>query len=204
MSDCGCGPTEAETKEQRRALWIALILNGIMFVVEATTGIIAQSTGLIEDGLDMLTDASAYAIALAAIGRSANFKAKAATLSGSLLMLVGIGVLADVVRRAIVGSTPEGSWMIAVALVALLVNIIVLRLLSKQRRDEVHIRAAWIFTRADIVANSAVIASGVAVLLTSIGYFDLFVGAAIGLYVVKEALEILRDAKKARLESKLG
>ena len=135
MSDCGCGPTEAETKEQRRALWIALILNGIMFVVEATTGIIAQSTGLIADGLDMLTDASAYAIALAAIGRSANFKAKAATLSGSLLMLVGIGVLADVVRRAIVGSTPEGSWMIAVALVALLVNIIVLRLLSKQRRD---------------------------------------------------------------------
>ena len=204
MSDCGCGPTEAETKEQRRALWIALILNGIMFAVEVTTGIIAQSTGLIADGLDMLTDASAYAIALAAIGRSANFKAKAATLSGSLLMLVGIGVLGDVVRRAIIGSTPEGSWMIAVALLALIVNVVVLRLLSKQRRDEVHIRAAWIFTRADIVANSAVIASGVAVLLTSIGYFDLVVGAAIGLYVVKEALEILRDAKKARVESKLG
>ena len=204
MSDCGCGPTEAETKEQRRALWIALILNGIMFAVEVTTGIIAQATGLIADGLDMLTDASAYAIALAAIGRSANFKAKAATLSGSLLMLVGIGVLGDVVRRAIIGSTPEGSWMIAVALLALIVNVVVLRLLSKQRRDEVHIRAAWIFTRADIVANSAVIASGVAVLLTSIGYFDLVVGAAIGLYVVKEALEILRDAKKARVESKLG
>ena len=201
MSDCGCGPTEAETKEQRRALWIALILNGIMFIVEVTAGIIAQSTGLIADGLDMLTDASAYAIALAAIGRSANFKAKAATLSGSLLMLVGIGVLADVVRRAIVGTTPEGSWMIAIALVALVVNVVVLRLLSKQRRDEVHIRAAWIFTRADIVANSAVIASGVAVLLTSIGYFDLVVGAAIGLYVVKEALEILREAKKARIES---
>ncbi|QPL38231.1 cation transporter [Erythrobacter sp. A30-3] len=201
MSDCGCGPTEVETKEQRRALWIALILNGIMFIVEVTAGIIAQSTGLIADGLDMLTDASAYAIALAAIGRSANFKAKAATLSGSLLMLVGIGVLADVVRRAIVGTTPEGSWMIAIALVALVVNVVVLRLLSKQRRDEVHIRAAWIFTRADIVANSAVIASGVAVLLTSIGYFDLVVGAAIGLYVVKEALEILREAKKARIES---
>ena len=201
MSDCRCGPTEVETKEQRRALWIALILNGIMFIVEVTAGIIAQSTGLIADGLDMLTDASAYAIALAAIGRSANFKAKAATLSGSLLMLVGIGVLADVVRRAIVGTTPEGSWMIAIALVALVVNVVVLRLLSKQRRDEVHIRAAWIFTRADIVANSAVIASGVAVLLTSIGYFDLVVGAAIGLYVVKEALEILREAKKARIES---
>ena len=199
MTDCGCGPTEAETEAQRRALWIALWLNAVMFVVEVTAGIFANSTGLIADGLDMLTDASAYAVALAAIGRSADFKAGAAKLSGILLLLVGIGLLVDVARRVIVGTTPEGSWMIAVAFLALLVNIIVLRLLSKQKRDEVHIRAAWIFTRADVVANSAVILSGVAVLLTGIGYFDLFVGAAIGLYVLKEALEILREAKKARI-----
>ncbi len=202
MTDCGCGPTEVETKEQKRALWIALVLNAIMFVVEVTTGIIANSTGLIADGLDMLTDASAYAIALAAIGRSGLFKARAATLSGSLLLLVGIGVLADVARRVIMGSEPEGSWMIIVAVIALVVNVVVLRLLSKQRRDEVHIRAAWIFTRADIVANSAVILSGVAILITNINYFDLVVGAAIGLYVVKEALEILGEAKDARAESK--
>ena len=88
--------------------------------------------------------------------------------------------------------------MIAIAAVALAVNATVLRLLSKQRQDEVHIRATWIFTRADVVANIAVILSGVAVLLTDIRYFDLIVGAAIGIYVSKEALEILREARKAK------
>ena len=87
--------------------------------------------------------------------------------------------------------------MIAVALVALAVNAYVLRLLQTQRSDEVHIRAAWIFTRADVVANAAVILSGVAVLSTGIIYFDLVVGAAIGLYVIKEAMEILREARQA-------
>ena len=88
--------------------------------------------------------------------------------------------------------------MIVIAGVALAVNVYVLRLLSRQRRDEVHLKAAWIFTRADVVANAAVILAGLAVLLTSLRYFDLVVGGAIALYVVKEALEILREARISR------
>lgn len=198
MSDCGCGPTETETREQRRTLWIALALNATMFVAEVTAGLIANSTGLIADGLDMLADASAYAVALVAVGRGARFKANAAMSSGLLLLLLGLGVLADVVRRSVSGEPPEGLWMIGVATLALTVNFTVLRLLSRQRQDEVHIRATWIFTRADVIANAAVIAAGVAVYVTSIRYFDLAVGALIGLYVIKEALEILKDAHRAR------
>lgn len=198
MTDCGCEPTSAETSAQRRTLWIALTLNATMFVAEVTAGILANSTGLIADGLDMLADASAYAIALAAVGHSRRFKANAAALSGTLLIILGVGVIVDVARRLISGEPPEGAWMIVVAAVALAVNATVLRLLSKQRRDEVHIRATWIFTRADVVANLAVILSGVAVLLTGIRFFDLVVGAAIGVYVAKEGFEILREAKEAR------
>ncbi|KHK92277.1 cation diffusion facilitator family transporter [Novosphingobium malaysiense] len=198
MSDCGCGPTAVETEAQRRTLWIALGLNAAMFVVETTAGLFAHSTGLVADGLDMLTDATAYAIALAAIGRSGHFKSNAATLSGTLLLLVGLGLLVDVVRRMLWGGEPEGGWMIAIAGIALAVNVYVLRLLSRQRRDEVHLKAAWIFTRADVVANAAVILAGLAVLLTELRYFDLVVGGGIALYVVKEALEILREARSSR------
>jgi cation diffusion facilitator family transporter len=198
MAECGCEPAPADTKAQQRTLWIALALNATMFVAETTAGVIANSTGLIADGLDMLADAAAYGIALAAVGRSGRFKANAAMGSGVLLLLLGIGVVVDVVRRLISGASPEGAWMIAVAAVALTVNAIVLRLLSKQRQKEVHIRATWIFTRADVVANTAVILSGIAVLATGIRYFDLVVGAAIGLYVIKEALEILSEAREAR------
>lgn len=198
MADCGCTPTAVETDAQRRTLWIALCLNAAMFLIETTAGLFASSTGLVADGLDMLTDAAAYAIALAAIGRSSRFKTNAASLSGTLLLLVGLGLLADVTRRMLWGGEPEGGWMIAVAGLALAVNVYVLQLLSKQRRDEVHLKAAWIFTRADVIANAAVIAAGVAVLLTGLRYFDLAVGAAIGLYVVREALEILGEARSSR------
>ena len=200
MSDCGCSPTAVDTEAQRRVLWIALALNAIMFVVEVTSGWLAHSTALAADGLDMLADASAYAVALIAVGRSPRFKANSAMTSGALLLLLGAGVLVEVVRRFLTGETPHGAWMIVVAAVALIVNATVLRLLSKQRQ-EVHIKATTIFTRVDVIANAATILSGVAVLLTGMRHFDLLVGAAVGVYVVKEAWEIIGRARAANVSS---
>jgi Co/Zn/Cd efflux system component len=172
-----------------------------MFTVEVTAGLVAHSTALTADGLDMLADASAYAVALMAVGRDNRFKANAAMASGLLLLVLGIGVLLDVARRSISGETPHGMWMIVVAAGALAVNATVLRLLATQRRDEVHVRATWIFTRVDVIANAAVILSGVAVLLTHSRMFDLGIGGLIGVYVVTEAVEILKDARAARVAS---
>jgi cation diffusion facilitator family transporter len=169
-----------------------------MFAIEVSAGLLFNSTGLIADGLDMLSDAAVYAIALVAIGNSLRFKANAAMFSGVALLFLGAGLLWEVVRRIFAGGAPEGIWMMAISIVALTVNIIVLRLLSNQRSDEVHMRAAWIFTRADVVANAAVIASGLAVMATGLRYFDLLVGAAIGAYVIREALEIVAEARQAQ------
>jgi cation diffusion facilitator family transporter len=169
-----------------------------MFVVEVAAGLWAGSVSLVADGLDMLTDASSYAIALVAIGRSLRFKADAAMITGAFVLLLGIGLLVDVVRRVLSGEPPEGLWMMAVAALALAVNATVLRMLSKERDGEVHLRATYICTRADVVANAAVIVSGLVVLLTGWRFADLIVGAGIGLYVVKEALEIFREATQAR------
>ena len=204
MSECGCTPAAVETAAQRRVLGIALFLNATMFVVEVTAGVFGNSTGLIADGLDMLADASAYAIALLAIGRSASFKANAAGVSGLVLLVLGIGVLVDVARRTISGEPPDGLVMVAVAAVALAVNATVLRLLSGVRDQGVHLRATWIFTRADVIANIAVIVFGAAVLLTGLRFLDLVAGAGIGLYVIREALEIIGDARNARAATDRG
>jgi cation diffusion facilitator family transporter len=183
--------------DPRRPLTIALFLNAAMFVIELVAGLLGHSAGLLADSLDMLTDASAYAIALAAIGRSERFKARAAGTSGVLLLLLGIGVEIEVGRRFLTGSEPVGPVMFTIAGLALLVNAYVLRLLARHRRGEVHLRAAWIFTRADVVANLAVIVSAGLVMLTGSAWPDLIIGAGIGLYVMKEALEILGEARRA-------
>jgi cation diffusion facilitator family transporter len=198
MSHCGCHEAEANTAAERRVLWIALALNLAMAVIGGIAGWLGQSTGLLADALDMLSDATAYSIGLAAIGRAARFKANAATLSGSLLLVLGIGVLIEVGRRALVGSEPASGLMLGVATLSLAVNVTVLRLLQRFRRGEVHLRASWIFTRADVVANVGVIISALLVAWTGSRYPDLVVGTGIGLYVIREAWEILSEARKAR------
>ena len=180
---------------QRRALVVALILNAVMFAVDLIGGILGESSGLIADSLDMLADASAYGIAITAISRSGAFRVKAARLSGFLLLALGIGVIVDVLRRIIFGSEPIGPVMVLIASLALIANVIVLRLLSKHREGGVHLRAAWIFTRADVLANLGIILGGILVSIIDSAVPDLVVGLCVGLYVIKESMEILREAR---------
>lgn len=201
MSDCGCHH-EAKNAQERRILTIALVLNAAMAVIGGLAGWFGQSAGLLADALDMLSDASAYAIGLAAIGRGARFKANAAMLSGSVLLVLGLGLLVEVGRRIFQGAEPLSGWMIGTACLSLVVNLTVLRLLAPLKSGEVHLRATWIFTRADVVANIGVILAGILVLVLGSPYPDYVIGSLIGLYVIKEAVEILSEARKARSESR--
>ena len=201
MSDCGCHH-EAKSAQERRILTIALVLNAAMAVIGGVAGWMGQSTGLLADALDMLSDATAYAIGLVAIGRGARFKANAAWLSGSVLLVLGLGLLLEVGRRVFQGAEPLSGWMIGTACLSLVVNLTVLRMLAPLKSGEVHLRATWIFTRADVVANVGVVVAGLLVLVLASPYPDYVIGTLIGLYVIKEALEILSDARKARSESK--
>ena len=197
MSDCGCHH-EARNAQERRVLRIALLLNAAMAVIGGIAGWLAQSTGLLADALDMLSDASAYAIGLMAIGRSARFKANAAWLSGFALLILGVAVLVEVARRVAYGAEPLSGWMIGTALLSLAVNLTVLRLLSPLKSGEVHLRATWLFTRADVVANVGVIVAGALVYWLASPYPDYVIGVLIGLYVIKEAVEILGEARRVR------
>ena len=201
MSDCGCHVESATTAPERRAVTIALILNAAMFVVGMAAGLIAGSSGLLADALDMLSDSLAYAISLVAIGKSGLFKRRAATISGLLLAILGVAVIVDTIRRALGDESPLGWIMIASGVASLIVNTYVLRLLSPFRKGEVHLRASWIFTRADVVANLGVIVAAALVLLTRSNLPDVIVGLAIGAYVVKEAMEILREAREEQRAS---
>ena len=194
---CDCSKAPANTEAERKTLRIALGLNATMFVVGIIAGVLAQSTGILSDALDMLTDAAAYAMALMAITRGLAFKANAARWSGWVLVVLGAGIVAEVVRRWFSGSEPVGTVMLAYSVVSFAVNLYVLVQLAKYRRGEVHLRASYICTRADVLANVAVFISGGIVLTTGYSAVDLVVGLAIGLYVLKEAIEILREANES-------
>ncbi len=69
MAGCGCASTCSPTKKSkparfRKALWIALVINALMFVVEIVGGYKAQSVSLWADALDFAGDAANYALSL--------------------------------------------------------------------------------------------------------------------------------------------
>jgi Co/Zn/Cd efflux system component len=152
---------------------------------------------LLADGIDMLSDATVYGLSLMAMSRSQTFQFRTAFTSGLLLAASGVAVLVDAIRRALEGGVPEPLLMAAAAVLSLLVNATVLHMLRRFRDGEVHLRASWIFTRADVIANVGVIVAALLVAATASRTPDLVVGLAIGAYVIKEAWEILRDASSA-------
>lgn len=189
---------------QSRVLWILLIINATMFIAEIAVGIIVESTGLIADSLDMLADATVYGIGLYAVGRSASAKVNAALTSGIFQVFLALAVALEIARRLIWGSEPAFLWMIGVSVIALFANAACLMLISGYRNGEVHMRASWIFSKNDVIANLGVIVAGILVYVLDSRLPDLLIGTLIVLVVLRGGLAIIADARNERQISKRG
>ncbi len=191
----GCDCADDTARLEHRTLLTLLAINGVMFLAEAVVGWIAESTALLADSLDMLADATVYGLAMYAVRRSSKAQQAAASISGVLQIALGIGVLAEIVRRAIFGSEPTSLLMVGTGCIALVANLICLRLISKHRDGGAHMRASWIFSKNDVIANTGVIIAGVLVVTLGSRVPDLVVGSIVAVIVVRGGLQICRNAR---------
>ncbi|QBY05911.1 cation transporter [Thalassotalea sp. HSM 43] len=195
MSGCGC-EVELKDNQQKTVLYWLLAINAIMFVFEIGFGWISESTALIADSLDMLADAIVYAIALYAVGKSIKHKANAALVSGYCQLALGVLILLDIGRRLYGESEPHSWFMISIGMVALVANVICLILIRKHNNDDVHMRASWIFSANDVIANLGVIIAGVLVMTLEQRWPDIVIGSIISVLILRGAYLILTDAKQ--------
>lgn len=180
-------------RHQRVLVWV-LIINAALFVVEAAAGLLASSTALIADSLDMFGDALVYGFSLYVLGRSAEWKAKAALLKGAIMALFGAGVLIEAVDKTITGIVPAAEVMGMVGALVLLGNGVCFFLLFRHRGDDLNMRSTWICSRNDIIANIAVLIAAVLVKILGAGWPDILVGAAIAVLFLRSAFSVLRDS----------
>lgn len=195
---CNCN-SELNHQEQQGALKALLLINALMFVVEFIIGWIADSTALIADSMDMLADALVYSVSLYAVGKSIQTKMHAARLSGFFQILLGLGVAIDVIRRFMAGSEPEPVYMIVIGFFALIANVACLAIIAKHRKDEIHMRASWVFSKNDVIANIGVITAGVLVSVLVSPLPDLIIGLIISVVVISGGVSILQDVKNESL-----
>src|SRR5882724_829627 len=141
MSTCSChseetGATTQEDPRYRRVLWIALVLNAAMFLVEIAGSVLSGSISLQADALDFLGDAANYAVGLIVLGMAVRWRARAAMGKGIVMGAFGLWVAGSTVWHALAGGVPRADLMSGIGLLALVVNLTVAVLLFRHRSGD--------------------------------------------------------------------
>src|SRR5690606_27231211 len=121
-----------ENENQKKLLWIVLVINFAFFIIEMSTGLISRSMGLVADSLDMLADSFVYGISLFAVGGTVIKKKRIARIAGYFQITLAILGFLEVLRRFFGNEQlPDFSTMIVISILALIANSICLYLLQK-------------------------------------------------------------------------
>jgi Co/Zn/Cd efflux system component len=178
----------------RRVLIIVLAINALMFVLEFGAGLIAQSAALMADSMDMLGDALVYAVSLYALDRSLKWRAGAALFKGAFILILGVGVIYQIVVKMLYGVPPSSGLMMIFGALALVANLVCLRLLWSFRADNVNLSSTFECSRNDVIANTGVIAAAGGVALFQSPWPDIAVAAVIAFLFLRSAMRVTSEA----------
>lgn len=197
-SCCGCTGDAMRAERDpayRRALWIVVLLNLGFGVIEIVGGFLADSQALKADALDFIGDGTISLLGLVALGWTAPARARIALAQGLFLGALGVGVIGFAIWRATNAVAPEAELMGGVGVVALIVNVSAALILARFRDGDANVRAIWLFSRNDALANIAVIVAAGLVAWTGHAWPDLLVAGVIALLFLHSAYEIVRGAR---------
>ena len=193
-SDSACS-TSAVDPTYRKVLWVALVLNAMMFVVELGASWTSGSVSLLADSIDFFGDAGNYAVSLAVLGMAASIRSKAALLKAACMGAFGIFVLGKTLWNLHAGVPPEPATMGAVGIVALAVNGGVALMLYRYRTGDSNMRSVWICSRNDALGNVAVMLAALGVFGTGSAWPDLLVAAVMGALALSGSWTVLNQAR---------
>jgi len=186
---------EGASPRYRRVLWLVIVLNASMFLIEVVAGALAGSMSLQADALDFIADAVTYGLTLAMIGRPLAWRASAALFKGASLAAMGTFVLGATIYRVFAVGTPEPLVMGVVGFMALAVNVGSALLLYRFRDGDANVRSVWLCSRNDAIGNVAVLLAALAVAWTGTGWPDLAVAAGMATLFLWSSFQIVRQAR---------
>jgi cobalt-zinc-cadmium efflux system protein len=197
---------------QRARLLIALGLAVVVFSVEATASIFANSLALLAEAFHVLIDVVALGIAFVALWLAARpatdrrtfgllrLEILATVLNTVLLLVVAAVVLVEGIRRFSGPSSVQSGLVLVVATVGLLSNGISIWLL-RDPHATLAVRAAYLDVLADVAASVAVIVSALANLVAGRQLADTFAAFLIVALIVPRSFGLLREAIDVLLEA---
>lgn len=196
---CDHDTPQAETignlPRYRKILWIALIVNAAMFLVEIGAGVQAGSLSLLADAVDFAGDALNYAVSLAVLASALAWRARAAILKAVSMMGFGLYVLGAALWSVWHGEVPQAMTMGVVALLALSANVAVAWMLYAFREGDANMRSVWLCSRNDAIGNVAVFMAALGVFGTGSAWPDLAVASLMATLALHGGWTVLRQAR---------
>ncbi len=199
MSACACDSVcnaAPPDPGYRRALWIALVLNALMFGVELVASFAAQSVSLLADAVDFFGDAANYGVALFVLGLAPVWRSRTALWKGWLMVGYGVFVLGKSAWQWSAGVVPEPFVMGWVSLVALAVNVGVAALLYTHRQGDAQARSVWLCSRNDALGNLAVMGAAGGVWATAHGWPDIAVALVLAGLALSSGASVIQHARQ--------
>jgi Co/Zn/Cd efflux system component len=185
----------------RKVLWVALVLNVLMFGVEFGASWTSGSVSLLADSIDFFGDAGNYALSLAVLGMVPRTRTKAALFKAACMGAFGVFVLAKALWSLRVGVLPEPATMGVVGFLALAVNGGVALSLYRFRTGDANMRSVWICSRNDAFGNMAVMLAALGVLGTASAWPDVAVAAVMGILALTGSWTVLKHARSELREA---
>jgi cobalt-zinc-cadmium efflux system protein len=201
-----------DTRGDRRLLALSLGVLLAFMIAEVAAGIVADSLALLADAGHMLTDAAALALALVASWAASlpargrwtfGFKRAeilAAQANGITLVLISIWILVEAVRRFVSPPEVDAGLVGVVAAIGIVVNVVVVALLSRARRESLNVRGAYLHIVTDLVAFVGTGIAALLILLTGWDRFDPVASLVVVVLMAAAAWSLLRESGRIFLE----
>lgn len=212
----GAGHTHdhgASGATNRRALAAALAITATYTVAEVVGGLLTGSLALLADAGHMLSDNVSLALALFAVWlaakpatpeRTFGYKRAeilAALLNGVTLVVVSLWIFYEAYHRF--EDPPEvlAGWMLVVASIGLVVNVVAGVILFRSRTVSLNIEAAFRHVVADLLGSVGVLLAAVTILLTGWLLMDPLISVLIAALILLSAWGVIRDSTTILLEA---
>jgi cobalt-zinc-cadmium efflux system protein len=193
-------------------LKFALIITGIIAVVEFTGGVYSNSISLISDAVHVFTDVMAIAISLLAATLAAKShsgimtfgyhraEVLAALANGVTLSVLSVWILFEAFQRVVTPRQIDAPVMLAVAAVGLAGNIFVMILLRSQAGKSINIHSAFVHVIYDTLSSIAVIITGFVAYYSGLTIVDSLAAFLIAGLIARSAYGIVRSSTHILLE----
>lgn len=204
-----------EQQKSKKTLWISLFLTLFFTLVEIVGGLLANSLALLSDSAHMMSDVVALGLSITAIylaTRNSNskytfgflrFEIIASFVNGLALIIIAMGIFVEGIKRIVTPREVDLTYMLFVAVLGLLVNIILTVVLVRSTRKENNLNiqsALWHFF-GDLLNSIGVIVSAILIYFTGRTILDPIISMVIGGVILVGGTKIIRESYLILMEA---